>query len=541
MFKTKNKTPLDGLAGLQENYASDAISGFIVFLLALPLSLGLAKASDFPPIMGLVSAIIGGVLVSFFSGSKLTIKGPAAGLIVIVAGAVAEFGKGNIELGWHLALGTMVFAGVFQIVFGLLKFGKIVDFFPLSVIKGMLAAIGLIILFKQIPVLICNNTELAKNKSPLELFVNIPKFIVNIDLKTAFIGIVSLLILLFWNRFATKHLKKIPAPLVVLFFAIPSEMFLKFNQSHEASDFIKVGNIIETINVNVNFSGISQTWIFIKYVLMFAIVGSVESLMTVKAIDLIDPYKRKSNTNKDLIAVGIGNVVAAVFGALPIISEVARSTSNVSNGAKTRWANFFHGFFVLLFLLLGAQYLELIPNAAFAAMLISVAIKLASPDVFFKVLKIGKEQLIVFLVTIFFSLLEDLLVGIIAGIVVKILMHLYMGVSFSSLFKSKTASFSEGNNYYFKIQDVAIFSNFFGIKKKLEQLPEGLNIKIDLKETFFVDHSVMESLFQFKKEYNSLENSQLEIVGLENHRSLSSHKFSARKNANSKTKTATRN
>ena len=177
--KIKKYIPADGLAGLKENFKTDAISGFIVFLLALPLSLGIAKASEFPPIMGLITAIIGGIVVSFFMGSRLTIKGPAAGLIVIVAGAVAEFGQGDNNLGWKLALGAMVVAGIIQILFGIFKLGKLADFFPLSTIHGMLAAIGIIIIAKQIPVLLNDNPALAKGMGPIELLVNIPKFILN--------------------------------------------------------------------------------------------------------------------------------------------------------------------------------------------------------------------------------------------------------------------------------------------------------------------------------------------------------------------------
>ena len=194
--KIKKYIPADGLAGLKENFKSDAISGFIVFLLALPLSLGIAKASDFPPIMGLITAIIGGLVVSFFMGSRLTIKGPAAGLIVIVAGAVAEFGQGNNDLGWKLALGAMVVAGIIQILFGVLKLGKLADFFPLSTIHGMLAAIGIIIIAKQIPVLLNDNPALAKGMGPIELLLNIPKFIINLDTKASIIGVVSLAIML---------------------------------------------------------------------------------------------------------------------------------------------------------------------------------------------------------------------------------------------------------------------------------------------------------------------------------------------------------
>ena len=219
--KVKKYIPADGLAGLKENFSSDAISGFIVFLLALPLSLGIAKASEFPPIMGLITAIIGGLLVSLISGSRLTIKGPAAGLIVIVAGAVAEFGQGDNVLGWKLALGAMVVAGFVQILFGVLKLGKLADFFPLSAIHGMLAAIGIIIIAKQIPVLLNDNPLLAKGKGPLELLANIPNFIMNLDYKASIIGIVSLSIMLGWPYIKNRYIKMFPAPLVVLFFAIP--------------------------------------------------------------------------------------------------------------------------------------------------------------------------------------------------------------------------------------------------------------------------------------------------------------------------------
>jgi MFS superfamily sulfate permease-like transporter len=334
MSNHNNKVlPKDGVAGLQQNFVEDATSGFIVFLLALPLSLGIAKASDFPPIMGLVTAIIGGLLVSFLAGSKLTIKGPAAGLIVIVAGAVADFGGG--EQGWHLALGAIVVAGVVQVLFGVFKLGKLADLFPLSAIHGMLAAIGLIIIAKQIPVLLDVNPALTKGKGPIELLTNIPQFLLNLDPKATLIGILSLWVMTSWHRSA-GFLKKIPASLVVLMLAIPAELIMDFQHTEPAYALVHIGNLMENIKYNVDFSGIFQPGIFVKYVIMFALVGTLESLLTVKAVDMLDPYKRKSDTNKDLIAIGAGNILAGVLGGLPMISEVARSSNNVSNGAKTR-------------------------------------------------------------------------------------------------------------------------------------------------------------------------------------------------------------
>jgi len=263
---------------------------------------------------------------------------------------------------------------------------------------------------------------------------------------------------------------------------------------------------------------------------MFALVGTLESLLTVKAIDLMDPFKRKSDMNKDLIAVGIGNTLAAFLGGLPMISEVARSSSNVNNGGVTRWANFFHGFFILIFVLLATPVLELIPNAALAAMLISVGVKLAHPKEFIHTFKIGKEQLAIFLVTIFFTLLEDLLIGIAAGMVLKMIIHLINGAPISSFFKAPTLVSFEGDNYLVEIDKSAIFSNFLGVKSKLEAIPPGFNITIDLKKTKLVDHSVMENLEHFKNEYESNDNSTVKIVGLEKHKPLSEHPLSSRKN-----------
>lgn len=525
--KQKLKVPLDGLAGLKENFSSDAISGFVVFLLAMPLSLGIAKASEFPPIMGLVSAIIGGLLVSLFMGSRLTIKGPAAGLIVIVAGAVGEFGGG--ETGWHLALGAMVFAGVIQILFGVFKFGKMVDFFPLSAIHGMLAAIGLIIIAKQIPVLLDVDPAMTKGLGPIELFKEIPNFLKNLDPKASLIGVVSLWIMMAWNKSDIPYLSKIPAPLVVLLIAIPAELMMDFQHTEPAYALVHIGNLTENIRWNVDFAGMAQTGIFIKYIVMFALVGSLESLLTVKAIDLMDPYQRKSNTNKDMIALGIGNTISAFLGGLPMISEVARSSANVQNGGKTRWANFFHGFFLLSFLLLASHLIELIPNTALAAMLITVGIKLAHPKEFVQTFKIGREQLAIFLITIFFTLYEDLLVGIGAGILLKIIIHLFNGTPVSSLFKAPTiVSFDGDKKYLVEIDKAAVFTNYLGIKNKLDAIPPGFDVTIDLKNTKLVDHSVMENLHHFEEDYTQM-GGTVHIIGLENHKSVSKHDFAARK------------
>ncbi|MEN9386099.1 MAG: hypothetical protein RLZZ185_840 [Bacteroidota bacterium] len=521
-----NKLPQDGLAGLKENFSSDAISGFIVFLLALPLSLGIAKASDFPPIMGLITAIVGGMVVSFFAGSRLTIKGPAAGLIVIVAGAVGEFGGG--ETGWHLALGAMVVAGIVQILFGVFKLGKLMDFFPLSAVHGMLAAIGLIIIGKQIPVLLDVNPALTKGKGPLELFAAIPEFMANWDPKATLIGVISLAIMMGWPYIKNQYIKKVPAPLVVLAIAIPAELIMDFQTTEPKYALVHIGNLMDNININASFDGFAQTGTFIKFVIMFALVGSLESLLTVKAMDMLDPFKRKSDANKDLIATGIGNTFVAFLGGLPMISEVARSSANIANGAKTRWANFFHGFFILIFVLLASHLIELIPNTALAAMLITVGIKLAHPKEFIHTFEIGKEQLLIFIVTIVFTLMEDLLVGIAAGIVTEIIINIYNGKPLRVIFSTPTEVSFTDDTYLVEISNAAVFSNYLGIKRKLEAIPSEFNVIIDLSKTTLVDHSVMENLEHFKHDYEQ-DGGTVTIIGLDSHRAVSGHKAAARK------------
>jgi MFS superfamily sulfate permease-like transporter len=285
---------------------------------------------------------------------------------------------------------------------------------------------------------------------------------------------------------------------------------------------------LDNIKWNIDFNGIHHTGIFIKYVIMFAVVGSLESLLTVKAMDMLDPFRRKSDANKDLIAVGAGNALASIFGGLPMISEVARSSANIANGAKTRWANFFHGGFILLFVLLASHWIELIPNTALAAMLITVGIKLAHPKEFLRTLSIGKEQLLIFIITIVVTLAEDLLIGIAAGIVTEIIMNIINGKPLRAIFKAPCSVSFTDDEYLVEISDAAVFSNFLGIKRKLDAIPRGFKVTIDLSQTRLVDHSVMDSLHHFKQDYEH-HGGTVTLAGLDLHRSISNHHLSAMK------------
>jgi MFS superfamily sulfate permease-like transporter len=529
--------PSDGLTGLRENFSADALSGFLVFLLALPLSLGIATASDFPPIYGLITAMVGGLLVSLISGSLLTIKGPAAGLIVIVAGSVAELGQGNNELGWKLALGAMVVAGIIQIVFGLLKFGSYSDFFPLSAVHGMLAAIGIIIISKQLNILVGMNPLTHEGKpmvEPIELLLELRHTFANFfeHREVAIVGLISLAIVFLWPMTPVKALKKIPSALIVLCVAIPLAKFMGLHNTADVKDAAGVvvqkgfapllsfkDGLFDIIGIKVDFGGWQFPGVFIKYAIMFALVGSLEALLTVKAIDRLDPYKRRSNPDKDLIAVGAGNVVAGLLGGLPMISEVARSSANVSNGAQTRWANFFHGLFIFLFMCFAVSFSDLIPKAALSAMLIGVGWKLAHPKEFGHMAKIGIDQIVIFVTTILVTLVTDLLLGIAAGIFIEFALHIARGVPFSVLFKPKLRV--EGNVVV--VEEAAVFSNFIPIKKKLLEYDLKGHVTVDFRKCNFIDHTVVETLHHMKDDF-TVEGGEMNILGIEELKSVGNSK-----------------
>ncbi len=528
--------PKDGLAGLAENYKTDLLSGFLVFLIALPLCLGIALASGFPPLGGIITAVIGGLVVGPLAGSPLTIKGPAAGLIAIAAGSVEAFEALSPGHGYQLTLAVIVVASVLQVVFGRLRAGVLGDFFPASAVHGMLAAIGVIIMSKQIHVML-GVKPLAKG--PLELLAEVPHSIGHATLPIAVIGLTSLAILIVLSVIKNKYVKIVPAPLMVLAVAIPMGQFFGLDAAHDYlmnGQTFKLGpNFLVNLPVNIvagiTFPDFSQilTGTAAQYILMFALVGSLESLLTVKAIDNLDSYKRKSNMNRDLLAVGIGNTLCGLLGGLPMISEVVRSSANVSNGAKTRWSNIAHGFFLLVFVAFAPGLIHMIPLAALGAMLVFTGYRLASPKHFKEIWAIGKEQLIIFVVTIFATLATDLLLGVATGILVKLIIQLINGASFSSLFKLKAEMTAQGNEVRIKISNDALFSNYLGFKKHLDAIPAGKHVTFDFASTGLIDHAFMDHLHHFVHDYEH-KGGGVDIVGLNaTHHAVSNHPLVARK------------
>lgn len=504
----------------------DMLSGFFVFLLAMPLSLGIAKASGFPPAMGVLTAMMGGLVASLFKVSPLTIKGPAAGLITVCSGAIAEFG--GQEDSFKTVCGIIVVMAVMQWLLGVFKFGAMSDFFPDSTVHGMLAAIGIIIMAKQIPVMLGVDPTLYKGESPIQLILDIPRFFTHSNFHLEVIGLSALAILVGVAFIKHPWAKRIPTPVVLLGFALTLSVHWHLRSDGPSFGLVKIGNFWGSLGFNAQFQQIG-TFTFWKYVFMFLFVSSLESLLTVKAVDGMDPLRRESDYNGDLKAQGAANLASGLLGGLPMISEVVRSSANVSFGAKTKASNFFHGLFLLLSMLFLIPVIELTPNSALAAMLVFAGFRLASPKEFIHMYELGKEQLVVFLVTIAVTLAEDLLLGVAAGILVKSLFHLLHGVPLRSFFKVKwTQTTRSDGTHVLTLEEAAIFSSIVTFKKVLASLPKDKPILVDLEKTVLVDSSFMAFITHFQREFIA-RGGTFEIIGLHGHQALSQSPLAARK------------
>jgi MFS superfamily sulfate permease-like transporter len=536
--------PKTGLAGLKENWRSDFLSGFLVFLIALPLCLGISMASGFPPMAGIITAIIGGILVSRISGSFVTINGPAAGLIVVVLGAVQELGDGDAMAGYRYALAAIVFASALQILMGVFKMGRLSSFFPASVVHGMLAAIGIIIMAKQINVVLGTSPE--KGSSLFSTIAQIPHSIVNLNPEIAIIGVSGLIILIIWSMIKNPTLKMIPAPLIVvlvgmglaryfdldhehMYLFLPDAHFLPHHEATVGPAFLVA--ISDNFLSSFYFPDFSKfaTAEFWEAVVSICLVGSLESLLSAMAVDKLDPYKRHSNLDRDITAVGTGNLISGLIGGLPMIAEIVRSSANVNNGAKTGWANFFHGSCLLLFVVFFPRLIHSIPLASLAALLVFTGFRLASPKEFAKVMGVGKEQLFMFVVTIIGVLATDLLIGVAIGIVAKFGIHMLRGVRLNNLFKMHfVIEQKDADTLVVSIVGAAIFSNFMSLKTALANLENGKTVIFQMNNTYLLDHTVMEFLHDFQHDYEG-SGGKCVFLGMETHDTYSRHPLAARK------------
>lgn len=544
--------PRGDLRGFVKYLRHDFLSGFLVFLIALPLCLGISLACGYPALAGIFTAIIGSVVATFLSNSELTIKGPAAGLIVVAVGCIEAFGgdgtiggfDGQDLQAYRMALAVGVVAALLQIVFGLLRCGVLGELFPLSAVHGMLAAIGVIIIVKQLPVAL----GVQASDEPLEMIEDIPEYFEEMNPEIALIGLVGVLIMFLWpllqRRF--RMLKAIPAALLVIVATVPLGMAFNLTQDHSYTLFGNTYEVDESYLVDMpdemfgmfefitfpDFSafdedhrGTALWWAF-----MFFAIGSLESILSAKAVDIIDPWKRKTSMDRDLLAVGAGNLCASLIGGLPMISEIVRSKANIDNGACTRFANMWHGLFLLVCVALIPTVLHLIPLAALASMLIYTGFRLTHPREFLHVYQIGKEQFLIFVATLIGVLATDILIGILIGIAMELTIHVLHGVPLRSLFKPFFDVELVGENEAIvRARHSAIFSNWILFRRQLVRLGllERRNVVLDLSRTKLVDHSVMEKLRDLQRDF-AANGVALELRGLNSHKPLSSHELSAR-------------
>ena len=537
-------SPVQGesLAALSRFWKFDLQAGFLVFLIALPLCLGISIASGFPAVAGIFTAIVGSLVATIISNSELTIKGPAAGLIVIVLGAMLDFGfTGDIKdpasiAAYRLVLGVGVVAGVIQVAFGMLRSGVLGEFFPTAAVHGLLASIGVIIVSKQAHVALGVKPS---GQGPLALIGEIPHSVMNLNPEIAMIGAVSLLILFGLPFLKNKTVRKMPAQMLVVLVAIPLGLYFDLDHTHTYSFYGHQYEVAPRFLVDVpknlfgaivfpDFSSLSTAtgW---KWVLMFSLIGSLESLLSSKAVELIDPWRRKTNMNRDLVAVGVGNTLAAAIGGLPMISEIVRSKANVDNGAHSRFGNLYHGLFLLGFVALLPGLIHEIPLAALAAMLVYTGFRLASPREFMHMYHAGREQLLVFATTIVAVLATDLLIGILVGIALELTINLFNGAPIRSLFRPTVEIDRQPDGaIILSVKHAAVFSSWISLRKRIERADEGQEVVLDFSDTRLVDHTVMEKLHELQREFAERD-ARLVITGLEGHRAISRHPRSARK------------
>jgi MFS superfamily sulfate permease-like transporter len=526
--------PADGLKGFKENFRNDITSGLLVSLIALPLCLGIAMASGFPAFGGLITAIVGGLIVAPLCGSQLSIKGPAAGLIAIAIASVETLGQGDDFAGYRYTLAVLAIAAGLQIVFAFLKLGRFGDFFPASVVHGMLAAIGIIIFSKQIHPLLGVK---PLSQHPIDLILEIPHSLVVMNPRVALVGVTSVLIVVLAPMLLGRLSRYFPGPLLAVLAGICFCLSFDFANSHKYTWYSMEYPLDEKFLVNLpsnfvagltfpDFSKVLSSS-SIQVILMFALIGSIESLLTVKAVDSVDPFKRRSNLNKDLMGVGVGNLILSLIGGLPMISEVVRSYANVSYGAKTRWSNFMHGAWLLLFALALADIIHLVPVAALAGVLCVTGYRLAAPIHFKHCREIGKEQLLVFLCTIVGTLVTDLLVGVFIGVAVQYACCIFMGAPVASLFTPVQPARGGGDqSNVIRLPATCFFGNVISFKRVVDTIQDG-DVELHFANTLHVDHTFMHEVRSLERDV-SQRGGKISLIGLDRLVPVSEHKAASR-------------
>lgn len=502
------------------NLKYDFSSGLVVFLVALPLCLGIAMASGAPLFSGIISGIIGGIVVGYLSNSHISVSGPAAGLTAIVLSAILTLGSFEVFL-------TAVFlAGLLQLLLGFLKAGAISNYFPNNVIEGMLAGIGIIIFLKQIPKALGADVEVG---SGFAIFSDIITAFGQIQLGVLIIAAVSLTIILVWDKIGfLKKIKLLPSALVaVIMGTILNEIFIATGSplAITASNYLVELPVVSSfdefkgifilpdfLNFSAGFNYSSfmnkEVWIV---AFTIAIVASIETLLCIEASDRLDPQKRLTDTNLELKAQGTGNLVSALLGGLPMTSVVVRSSTNASAGAKTKMSAIIHGILLLVSVLSIPFLLNKIPLAALAAILLTIGYKLAKPAVFKHFFKRGKYQFVPFIVTVVAVVFTDLLVGVALGMIISIFAILRGNMKRAYYFRKE--EYEDGDVIHIHLAQEVSFLNKAAILFTLDAIPENSKVIINASDTVYIAHDILDSIREFRDIRAPLRNVDVTLIG----------------------------
>jgi MFS superfamily sulfate permease-like transporter len=476
----------------------DLPAGLSVFLVALPLCLGIALASGAPLYAGLLSGIIGGLVVSLISGSQLAVSGPAAGLTTVVAAAIISLGDYKIFL-----LSVMI-AGLFQLLLGVLKLGVIANYFPSSVIKGMLAAIGIILISKQIPLAIGYDQPDFWTSGFLQLFSsdnllgNLERFNQSLTRGAILISAASLIVLVLLQQPFAKKLKIIPAPLLVVVIGITANMLFTNTLPGFSLKQTQLVNIPSNIFASISFPDITQIfssaeiW---KYGGIIGLLATLETLLCVEAIDKLDRRHRITPINRELVAQGIGNMTCGLLGAIPMTAVVVRGAANIDAGGRTKLSAFTHGLFLLIAVLFFPFFLNKIPYASLSAILLITGYNLTKPRLYRNMWGLGWKQFLPFLITIIVILVTDLLIGVSIGLLISI--YFIIQNNFRTEYKI-TKSLQQGiETYHIRLNTSVTFLNKVKLRKALDEVPEYSALTIDGSECDFIDHDILEIISEY--------------------------------------------
>jgi len=497
--------------------AKDLTAGLVVFLVALPLCLGVALASNAPLFSGILAGIIGGILVGFLSGSHTSVSGPAAGLTAVVAAQIGKLGA------FDTFLLAVMLAGIIQIILGACRAGFIAAFFPSSVIKGLLAAIGVILILKQIPHVIGHDPDPEGDMSFLQpdnknTFTELWASFFDIQAGAAMVGIISILLMVLWDKVPKLKKSILPAPLIVVIFGVVANLVMrKMNSAWEIthSHLVQVpvakdiGEFLSFIALP-NFSALSNPAVY-GAAITIAIVASLETLLNLEAVDKLDPQQRSSPPNRELMAQGAGNVVAGLIGGLPITSVIVRSSVNINSGGRTKFSAIFHGALLIGSVLFVPGLLNDIPLAALAAILLMTGIKLASPKLIKQMWAEGKNQFLPFAITVMAIVLTDLLVGILIG----------LGVSIGFILRSNMLrplrkvmeQHHTGDVLRIELANQVSFFSKATLEKTLREVPRGGHVLLDARNTDYIDSDILDLVKDFERDTAGALGIKLSLAG----------------------------